>query len=104
MSGVKVDQVKWRSNKVMNVGPNPTAVGVHLWDSLREGKQAFGISRVTTKLQCFSSQSNLFYKPLPSKLALLISLDHHLCNFAVAAAYQLSVPEKCFMSSKMSET
>lgn len=37
---------------------------------------------------------------LPSKLALLMSLDHPTCDLAAAAAYQLSVPENCFMSSK----
>lgn len=37
---------------------------------------------------------------LPSKLALLMSLDHPMCDLAVAAACQLPVPENCFMNSK----
>jgi len=42
--------------------------------------------------------------PLPSKPDLLIFLHCQKCNFAADAAYQLSVPENFFMSSKTSGT
>lgn len=87
-------------------------LGDHLWDPLQEGKRAF--VQLSGNIQSYD-EATVFppaaIKPilqiiflLPSKLALLISLDHHMCNFAVAAACQLSVPENGFMSSKTRET
>lgn len=105
---------RWNGDVTKSWTQDPTVplLGDHLWDPLQEGKRAF--VQLSGNIQSYD-EATVFppaaIKPilqiiflLPSKLALLISLDHHMCNFAVAAACQLSVPENGFMSSKTRET
>lgn len=99
--------MKWRANKITDAGPNPTTVR----GSLQEGKLVF--VQLSGNIQSYDEAAVLFPPvksilqmifSLPSELALIISVSCHMCSFAVAVVYQLSVPESCFMSSKTSES
>lgn len=103
----------WNGEVAKRWVQDPTLLlsGYHLQDSLQEGKQMFvqlcgNIQSYDKAVVCFlpvKSVSQMRF-PYPSKLALLVSLDHHTCSFVVAVPYQLSVPESCSMSSKTSDT